>query len=131
MNDKTIGIGSLPFWSSFRLPDGKRRWFFTDGVQINIENKEWFNKATDAISILKGYETEEYSKVPVSELMYRISIEYQIANYFGDRSGMHYRRKEYVLIGDKLYKQVKGEGTEVKKITKELKGILEEIGKLS
>lgn len=79
------------------------------------------------ISIHKGYETEEYSEVPVSEMIYRIAIDYQIVNYFGDRSGMHFRSKVYMLIGNKLYKQDKGEGVEVTRLTKELKGALEEL----
>ena len=117
-----------PYWKSFRLPDGKRRWFYTDEcLKKVIDKKEWFNKTTTDISILKGYETEEYSPKPISEMIYYITIEYQISNYFGDTSGMHFRSKEYMLISGKLYKQVKGEGIEVNKITKELKGILEEL----
>ena len=60
--------------------------------------------------------------------MYYISIDYKIANYFGDTSGMHFRSKRYVVIGDKIYQQLKfGEAKEVKRITKELKGALNEI----
>lgn len=117
-----------PYWTSFRLPDGKRRYFYTDEESVlRIVDKKWFNKSTMEISIHKGYETEEYSEVPVSEMIYRIAIDYQIVNYFGDRSGMHFRSKVYMLIGDKLYKQDKGEGVEVTRLTKELKGALEEL----
>ena len=117
-----------PYWKSFRLPDGKIRWFYTDEKsRVIIKDKEWFNKNTISICIYKGYETEEYSEKPVSEMIYRIAIDYQIANYFGDRSGIHFRSKIFMLIGDKLYKQDKGEGIEVTKITKELKGALEEL----
>lgn len=117
-----------PYWKSFKLPDGKRRWFCTDeSLKTVIDKKVWFNKTTTYIVILKGYETEEYSHKPISEIIYYIAIEYQILNYFGDTSGMHFRNKVYMLIGDKLYKQVKGEGVKVNKITKELKGILEEL----
>ena len=117
-----------PYWKSFRLPDGTRRWFYTDEESVlRIVNKEWFNKATMGISIHKGYETEENSTEPISDMIYHISIDYHILNYFGDTSGMHYRSKLYMLVGDKLYKQENGEGTEVKRITKELKGALEEL----
>lgn len=117
-----------PYWKSFRLPDGKMRWFYTDEQsRIKVEDKKCYNKNTTCISILKGYETEEYSEKPISEMIYRIAIDYKIANYFGDRSGMHFRSKEYMLIGDKLYKQDKGEGIEVTRMNKELKGALEEL----
>ena len=118
------------YWKSFRLPDGKRRWFYTDDESVlRIVDKEWFNKATMGINIHKGFETEEYSIEPISEMIYRITVDYQILNYFCDRSGMHYRSKVYMLVGNKLYKQEKGDSVEVKRITKELKGTLAELNK--
>lgn len=117
-----------PYWKSFRLPDGKRRYFYTDEKSVlRIVDKKWFAKSTMGISIHKGYETEEYSTEPISEMIYHIAIDYQILNYFGDTSGMHFRSKIYMLVGGKLYKQEKGESVEVKRITKELKGALEEL----
>lgn len=119
-----------PYWKSFRLLDGKMRWFYTDEEsKISIKDKDWFNKNTTSICIHKGYETEEYSTEPISDMIYRIAIDYRIANYFGDRSGMHFRSKVYMLIGDKLYKQDNGEATEVTRMTKELKGALQELRK--
>ena len=119
-----------PYWTSFRLPDGKMRWFYTDEEsKISIKNKEWFNKNTISICIHKGYETEESNTIPISEMIYEIAIDYRIANYFGDRSGMHIRSKVYMLIGEKLYKQDKDEGIEVTRMTKELKGALEKLKK--
>ncbi len=60
--------------------------------------------------------------------MYYISIDYKIVNYFGDTSGMHFIGKRYVVIGDKIYQQLRfGEVKEVKRITKELRGALNEI----
>lgn len=119
-----------PYWKSFRLLDGKTRWFYTDEEsKISIKDKDWFNKNTTSICIHKGYETEEYSVEPISDMIYRIAIDYRIANYFGDRSGMHFRSKVYMLIGDKLYKQDNGEATEVTRMTKELKGALQELRK--
>ncbi len=117
-----------PYWKSFRLPDGKMRWFYTDEEsKISIKDKDWFNKNTTNICIHKGYETEEYSTEPISDMIYRIAINYRIANYFGDRSGMHFRSMVYMLIEDKLYKQDNGEATEVTRMTKELKGALQEL----
>lgn len=119
-----------PYWKSFRLPDGKMRWFYTDEEsKISIKDKDWFNKNTTSICIHKGYETEEYSSELISDMIYRIAIDYRIANYFGDRSGMHFRSKVYMLIGDKLYKQDNEEATEVTRMTKELKGALQELRK--
>lgn len=119
-----------PYWKSFRLPDGKIRWFYTDEEsKLSIKDKKWFNKHTTSICIHKGYETEENGTEPISDMLYRIAIDYKIANYFGDRSGMHFRSKVYILVGDKLYKQDKGEAIEVTRMTKELKGALEELRK--
>ena len=117
-----------PYWRSFRLLDGKLRWFYTDEQsKISIKDKDWFNKNTTSISIYKGYETLENSTEPISDVIYRIAIDYQIVNYFGDKSGKHYRSKIYMMINDKLYKQENGASIEVNRITKELKGILTEL----
>ena len=118
-----------PYWKGFYLPDGKQRWLYTDEESaIRLNDKDFFNKNTVGIIIYKGYETEENNTEPISNLMYYISIDYKIANYFGDTSGMHFRSKRYVIIDDKIYQQLKfGEVNEVKRITKELKGALSEI----
>ena len=117
-----------PYWQSFRLSDGERRYFYTDEKsKLRITDKKWFNKATMGITVHKGHETEEYSEKPISETIYRIAIDYQILNYFGDTSGMHFRSKVYMLIDGVLYKQEKWECVEVKRMTKELRGVLEEI----
>ena len=117
-----------PYWKSFRLTDGKIRWLYTDEkTALRIDNKEWFNKSTTGVIIYKGYETEEYSTEPISETIYQISICYQISNYFGDTSGLHFRNKIYVYVDGKLYKQENYKVVEVKRITKELKGILKEL----
>lgn len=120
-----------PYWKGFYLPDGKQRWFYTDEeLAVRLKDKDYFNKDTIGIIIYKGYETEENKTEPISKLMYYISIDYKIANYFGDISGMHFRSKRYVVIGDKIYQQLKfGEVKEVKRIAKELKGALSEINK--
>ena len=54
-----------------------------------------------------------------------LELDYQIANYFGDTSGVH--RRIYVLIGNKLHQQENSAGVEFKKLTKGIKGILKEI----
>lgn len=118
-----------PYWKGFYLLDGKQRWLYTDEESaVRLNDKDYFNKDTIGIIIYKGYETEENKTDPISDLMYYISISHKIANYFGDTSGMHFRNKRYVVIGDKIYQQLKfGEAKEVKRITKELKGALSEI----
>lgn len=118
-----------PYWKGFRLPDGKQRWMYTDEKSaIKLNDKDYFNKNTIGIIIRKGYETEENKTEPISNIMYYIGIDYKIANYFGDTSGRHYRSKRYVVIGDKIYRQLQfGEVKEVKQITKELKSVLSEI----
>lgn len=118
-----------PYWKGFILPDGKQRWMYTDEKSaIKLNNKDYFNKNTIGIIVRRGYETEENKTEPISDIMYYISIDYKIDNYFGDKSGMHYRSKRYVVMGNKIYQQLKlGEVKEVKRITKELKGALSEI----
>jgi len=118
-----------PYWKGFYLPDGKQRWLYTDEESaIKLKDKDFFNKDTIGIIIYKGYETEENKTEPISDLIHYISIDYKIANYFGDTSGMHFRSKRYVIIDNKIYQQLKfGEVKEVKRITKELKGALSEI----
>ncbi len=118
-----------PYWKGFKLQDGKQRWMYTDEQSaIKLHDKDYFNKNTIGIIIRKGYETEENKAEPISDLMYYIGIDYKIANYFGDTSGMHFRSKRYIVIGDKIYEQLKfDEAKEVKRISKELKGALSEI----
>ncbi len=118
-----------PYWKGFKLPDGKQRWMYTDEQSaIKLKDKDYFNKDTIGIIIRKGYETEENKTEPISDIMYYIGIDYKIANYFGNTSGMHYRSKRYIVIDNKIYQQLKfDEVKEVKRITKELKGALNEI----
>jgi len=116
-----------PFWKTIRVA-GVRKWIYLDKV-YRIVGKSWLNKATMGVSIHIGYETEEYKTTPISNEIYHISIDYYIANYFGDTSGMHFRSKEYVLIDGALYKQSEN-GALVSRMTKELKGIMEEIGEM-
>ena len=51
-----------------------------------------------------------------------------IKNYFGDKSGHHYRNKNYIYKEGVLYKLDCNQGIEVKRVTKELSGILTNIG---
>lgn len=116
-----------PYWRTVRV-SGIRKWVYLDRVH-RIVGKEWFNMPTMGISVYIGYETEEHSTTPISNELYYISVDCHVANYFGDKSGMHFRSKDYVLIDGILYKQ-DGDGLEVKRITKELKGVLAEINTL-
>lgn len=117
-----------PYWKGFQLLDDKQRWLYTDeNSAIRLRNKEYFNKNTTSIVIFKGYETMENEAEPISGIMYMISVNYKIINYFGDTSGKHYRSKRYVLFDDRIYQQLPGGAKEVKRITKELKGAISEI----
>ena len=119
-------------WRTFKLDSTDTKWFYTDETKrINIDNADWFNKNTDYVVIWIGYETMEYETKPISEPikpMYLIDVGYHIANYFGDKSGCHYRDKWYVLKDNVLYKLNGYEPSSiVVRMTKELKGIMEYI----
>lgn len=117
-------------WKSFRLSDNKLHWLYTNELNsLKLENKEYFNKDTQKITIYKGYETKENQTEPLSKTIYYVCIEYKISNYFGDKSGTHVRTKSYVVIDGKFYQQLQaGEVKEIKRMSKELKGVLKEIG---
>lgn len=117
------------YWKGFRLLDGKQRWLYTDEQSaMRLNNKDYFNKNTIGIIIYKGYETDENKTEPISDTIFYISIDYRIENYFGDKSGKHYRNKRYVVVDDNIYQQLQyGEVKEVKRVTRELKGVLSEI----
>lgn len=117
-------------WRTFRLDDEKQRWLYTDETKaIVLHEKDFFNKNTDYVAIYKGFETEEYSMKPISNEIYFINIGYSIKNYFGDTSGIHFRNKDYIFKNGVLYKLERygNPSTVVKRITKELKGVLAEI----
>lgn len=118
-----------PYWKGFRLPDEKQRWICTDeDSAIRLHNKDYFNKNTISIIIYRGYETEENSVDPLSDIIYLINVNYRIVNYFGDKSGRHCKNKKYVVINNRVYQQSQsGEVKEVRRITKELKGTLIEL----
>ena len=57
-----------------------------------------------------------------------VDVIYRIANCFGNKSGMHYRKKKYIVIKGNIYQQFGcGKVKEIKRLTRELKGILSEI----
>lgn len=118
-------------WKTFKTDSPDKRFFYTDETQkISIKNAEWFNKNTDYVVVWIGYETTEYGTEPISEPMYMIDVGYHIANYFGDKSGCHYRDKWYVFKDNVLYKTNGYEPSIiVTRMTKELKGILISIKK--
>ena len=57
-----------------------------------------------------------------------ITVVCSIKNYFGDKSGHHYRNKNYIYKEGVLYKLDCNQGIEVKRVTKEMSGILTNIG---
>ena len=108
-------------WITFYLEDGNTRWFCTDPVlKIKMENENWFNKNTKSITIYKGFETAENDTKPISEDIYRISI-----NYKTSEKKLH--NKIYMFVKGELYKQECGNGIKVKRLIKELKQVLEVI----
>lgn len=117
------------FWKSFRLHDNKLHWLYTNEKSlVQLENKEFFNKDTLRVDIYKGYETKENQTESMSDSIYYIDVIYRISNYFGDRSGQHKRLKSYVVIKNKVYQQMAaGDVKEVKRMGRELKGILQEL----
>lgn len=113
--------------TSFRLSKGdKNRFLLYDKEDIIVVNnhKDYFNKNTHKVWCVKGYECEQYEFKPINDKeIIQFEIVYNISNYFGDKSGLHWRRKRYYFVENKLYKENCGE---VKKLTKELRGILKE-----
>jgi hypothetical protein len=117
-------------WKGFRIENNTiQRWFYTDeNNALRLEQKPYFNKNTDSITIYKGFETNESSESPISDEIVYISVGYHIANYFGDKSGMHFRNKSYLLISGQIFKRNEnGYFSEVTRLNKELKGVLSEI----
>lgn len=118
------------YWKGFRTEsDGLQRYFYTDEKNaLILREKPYFNKTTDGVTIFKGFETKENSEIPISPEIIYIAIYYHISNYFGDKSGKHFRSKRYLIIDDKILQQCDfGEVKEVNRLTKELKGILSEL----
>lgn len=106
-------------WISFGLEDGNVRWFYTDLTsKFKMENKNWFNKNTRSITIYNGFETTENDTKPISDKIYRISVEYKTADG-------KYHNKIYMFVNGELYKQEYGNGIKVRRLTKELKQVLE------
>ena len=68
----------------------------------------------------KGFETAENDTKPISEDIYRISI-----NYKTSEKKLH--NKIYMFVKGELYKQECGNGIKVRRLTKELKQVLEVI----
>lgn len=116
------------YWKGFKFTDGKQRWLCTsDADQVKILKAEWFNQQTEYVVIHKGCETAESSTTPISGIVYIITVVCSVRNYFGDKSGHHYRNRDYVYKDGTLYKLDLNQGIKVKKFTKELRGILNSI----
>lgn len=126
--DETENSNEL-YWKGFKLPDGKQRWLYTsDADQVKISKADWFTRQTEYVVIHKGYETAESSTKAISGIIYIITVVRSIRNYFGDKSGYHYRSVYFIYRDGVLYKSDScNQVVEVKRITKELKGILTRI----
>lgn len=116
-----------PFWQGFYLMNNNLRWLYTNEKSaLRIKGKEYFNTTTESITIYKGYETEEKSTKPISDvIIYYINVCCRVTNYFGDKSGYHFKSKNYVVIGNNIYQQMEnGYVKKVKRLSKELKGAM-------
>lgn len=111
------------YWIGFALEDGKRRWLCVNN-ELKLEDKDWFNKNTKNITISRGYETAENGTTPISAAIYRVLIDCNVPNYFGDKSGRYHKNKIYMLIDGKVYKQECGTGRKVLRLTNELKQVM-------
>lgn len=117
----------------FHLGDGVRRCMhIPDTKKLRyIKRASWFNKATDYVSIKAGHEITPESSL--CETMYFIDVGVHIDNYFEDTSGLHFRNRLFLYYKDTVY--VYAGETEPskprKRLSKELKGILQEIKKES
>lgn len=106
-------------WISFGLEDGNVRWFCTNLTsKFKMENKNWFSKNTKSITIYKGFETAENDIDSISKDIYRISVDYKT-------SERKLHNKIYMFVNGELYKQEYGNGIKVRRLTKELKHVLE------
>lgn len=118
------------WWKGFRTGNnGEQRYFYADEKNaLQLKNKSYFNKNTDEVIIYKGHETKESSEVPISKEIIYIEVIYHISNYHGDRSGRHHRSKTYLIINNKIIQQDdRGKAKEIVRLTKELKGIFDEL----
>ncbi len=116
-----MSVGS---WRSFHI-EGKQHWIAIDDREIfTVAEKDYFNKNTYKINIVKGFECDDFGKILSENIeILLIQIMYSIQNYFGNKSGKHIRSKEFVIYQGKIYND---KGEEVKKVTKEAQGALNE-----
>lgn len=104
--------------TGFRI-DGIQHMFLYNEDEIEkIEEQSYFNKNTQYINIVKGVECDDFLNPINDKEIKMFEVVYIITNYFGDKSGHHWRSKKYMLIDDILYN---GNGEEVKRIPKEVK----------
>ena len=117
-------------WKGFRTEsNGKQKYFYTnENTIIKFKDKPYFNKNTDSVIVYKGFETKINSDVAISGKSIYIEVVYHITNYFGDKSGMHFRNKKYVLVNNTIFQQcLYGEVKKITRMPKELRGLLNEL----
>lgn len=106
----------------FHINGKQHMLLYNDDGIVKIEDKDYFNKNTQYINIIKGVECDE-RLIPINDKEIKmIEVVYIIANYFGDKSGHHWRTKKYMFIDGVLYNN---DGEPVKRIPKEVKQAME------
>jgi hypothetical protein len=107
----------------YRINGKQHMLLYNHDEIIKVEDKDYFNKNTQYINIIKGVECDNRLNPINDKEIKMIEVVYIIANYFGDRLGHHWRTKQYMLVDDILYNN---DGEQVKRIPKEINLSLEE-----
>jgi len=101
--------------------NSKRHYVLLDDQNtITFENQSWFNKSTDRICVTEGKECNENVNIIGNVNWTVIEVFYHIGNYFGDKSGMHFRKKSF-YYDEQSYYNDNGEQIEYKKLPKEVR----------
>lgn len=107
--------------TGFKINSIQYMFLYNEDEVIKIEEQNYFNKNTQYINIVKGVECDCFLNPINDKEIKMFEVVYIIANYFGDRSGHHWRKKKYMLIDDNLYND---DGELIKRIPKEIKMIM-------
>ncbi|MEG0898349.1 MAG: hypothetical protein RSF40_01385 [Oscillospiraceae bacterium] len=114
-------------WKGFVI--GSERHYFTYDEQnlFRLRDRSYFNTNTNTMCIFDGVECDATGKIlPENTRVIMINSWYTIKNYFGDKSGMHRRNKNFYIYKDNFYNE-KGEA--VKNLSREAKQALKEYQK--
>jgi hypothetical protein len=106
-------------WKSFQIGNNRHYFTYDEKTIFSLKGKDYFNTNTNSINIFNGVECDEYGKILTGEpKVILINSWYTIKNYFGDKSGMHKRNKNFYIYKDKIYNM---NGEEIKGLSRETK----------